>query len=641
MHFKHPEILYFLFLLVIPVLVHLFQLRRFRTEKFTNVKFLKKAVLQTRKSSRIKKWLILFTRLLLLASIVTAFAQPYFIPEEGVVRSQETVIYLDNSYSMQAKGKKGVLLKRAVQELLETLPAEGEISFLTNNEEYKNLDAASLREKLQHLDYSPSQLNWKTVALKAENLSSEAPDIQKNFIAISDFQKKGTENEIKAIESINTYLVSLKPENTNNVAIDSAFVFSKDLDEIKLTVILKTSGEAQQEVPVSLYNGMNLLAKKTVSLENDKVNTVFTLPAGPVKKGRISINDNSLQFDNELFFSINETDPVSVVVIGSSDTSYLTRIYTEPEFELNIYPENAVDFNKLVSANLVILNEPENISSPLANEISKLQQEKTLLIVIPSESADIQSYNSFFRKVGMPVFTEKVQQEKLITDIIYEHPLYESVFDEKVSNFQYPKVQSYYLINGSGSRVLEYENGQAFLYEKDNIFVFTAPINLKNSNFQGAPLIVPTFYNIGNLAISPSQLYFALGKSQRINMKAQLGQDEILKLSSLEATYIPRQQSFQNKVEIYLDEVPETEGHYEVLKDSSRLKTLSFNLDRSESRLNYMELKPSENIKIESSIPEVFEEIQTAGKVDELWKWFVIFALIFLLTEMLILKYFK
>lgn len=641
MHFKHPEILYFLFLLVIPVLVHLFQLRRFRTEKFTNVKFLKKAVLQTRKSSRIKKWLILFTRLLLLASIIVAFAQPYFLPEGGVVISQETVVYLDNSYSMQAKGKKGILFKRSVQELLETLPAEGEISLFTNEEEYNNLDAASLRKKLQLLDYSQMQLDWKTVALKAENLSSEEPDTQKNFIAISDFQKKGTEKEIKTIDSINTYLVFLKPEKTNNVAIDTAFVSSRDLDEIKLTVTLKTSGESQPEVPISLYNGTDLLAKKTVSLESEEVNTVFTLPSGPVQNGRISINDNSLQFDNELFFSINETDPVSVVVIGNSNNSYLTRIYTEPEFELNVYPEDAVDFNRLVSANLIILNEPENISNLLNTEIKRLQKEKIVLIVIPSESANIQGYNIFFRNMGLPVFTEKIQQEKLITDIIYEHPLYEAVFDQKVRNFQYPKVQSYFRINSSGSKVLGYENGQAFLYEKDNMFVFTAPINLKNSNFQGAPLIVPTFYNIGNLAISPSRLYFVLGKNQKINLKAQLGQDEILKLSSPEATYIPRQQSFQNKVEIYLDEVPKTEGHYEVLKDSSSLKTLSFNLDRSESRMNYMELKPSKNIKIENSIPEVFEDIQTAGKVDELWKWFVIFALIFLLTEMLILKYFK
>ena len=74
MQFKHPEILYFLFLLVIPILVHLFQLRKFKTEYFTNVKFLKELVVQTRKSSKIKKYLLLATRLLLLTFLIIALS---------------------------------------------------------------------------------------------------------------------------------------------------------------------------------------------------------------------------------------------------------------------------------------------------------------------------------------------------------------------------------------------------------------------------------------------------------------------------------------------------------------------------------------------------------------------------------------
>ena len=78
MQFKHPELLYALLLLVIPIIVHLFQLRRFQKEAFTNVEFLKNVVLQTRKSSQLKKWLALLTRMLMFAAIILAFAQPYF-----------------------------------------------------------------------------------------------------------------------------------------------------------------------------------------------------------------------------------------------------------------------------------------------------------------------------------------------------------------------------------------------------------------------------------------------------------------------------------------------------------------------------------------------------------------------------------
>ena len=83
MNFKHPEILYFLFLLVIPILVHLFQLRRFKKEYFTNVQFLKELSVQTRKSAKLKKWLLLLTRLLLLALLILAFAQPYYAAKDS------------------------------------------------------------------------------------------------------------------------------------------------------------------------------------------------------------------------------------------------------------------------------------------------------------------------------------------------------------------------------------------------------------------------------------------------------------------------------------------------------------------------------------------------------------------------------
>ncbi len=78
MQFKHPELLWGLLLLLIPILIHLFQLRRFKKTPFTNVKFLKKVISESRRSSTLKKWLLLFTRLMIIAGLVIAFAQPFF-----------------------------------------------------------------------------------------------------------------------------------------------------------------------------------------------------------------------------------------------------------------------------------------------------------------------------------------------------------------------------------------------------------------------------------------------------------------------------------------------------------------------------------------------------------------------------------
>ncbi|SDL15181.1 N-terminal double-transmembrane domain-containing protein [Salinimicrobium catena] len=642
MYFRNPELLYALFLLVIPVLVHLFQLRRFRIEKFTNVKFLKKAVQQTRKSSTIKKWLILFTRLLLLASLIIAFAQPYFGSSAAESESQETVIYLDNSYSMQARGKNGVLLKQGIQQLLENLPQEGEISFFTNSEQFKDISATSLRKKLQEITYSPEQLSWKTISLKAEALLAENGSSAKNFIAISDFQQKAQDDSLSALPSARTFLVPAKPENLNNVAVDSAFVSEKSPDQLTLKVLLKASGKAPEGLPVSLYNGSNLLSRKTANFDEELAAEVdFSIPSGPVENGRISIEDNGLEFDNQLFFSINEPSAIKVVVIGDKNSDFLSRIFTAPEFNLQVFPEENVNYNELSLANLVILNEVRNIPPSLNNQLVQLHGENVFLVVIPSGQADLQSYNSFFREFGLQGFSNIVQQERLITDISFSHPVYASVFDEKVQNFQYPKVQSYFAINRSPGAVLSFETGQPFLIEKDHIFVFSAPINGQNSNFKASPLIVPTFYNIGNLTISLPQLYFSLNEDQKISLQAQLGKDEILKLASPDYSFIPRQQSFQNKVELFLENDPPQPGHYEVLRDTAVLRTLAFNAGRSESQMRYREIKPSKDLLMQQNVPDVFEEIKATGETAALWKWFVIFALILLLTEMLILKFFK
>lgn len=641
MYFKHPELLYALFLLLIPILVHLFQLRKFRTTEFTNVKFLKKAVSQTRKSSRLKKFLILCTRLLMLTCIVLAFAQPYFPPASGEIREMETVIYLDDSYSMQAKGNKGILLRRSIQDLLENLPQEETVTLFTNTEEYREIKVENLREKLQDKNFSAKELSWRAVELKALNFFKGSPDTQKNFIAISDFQHLQDSLGSLAGE-VETHLVHLRPENQNNVSIDSAWVSNKGIDEVILSVVISGTGDLKEEISVGLYEEQNMLARKTVALDRDLYGvTTFSLKPNAIPYGRIEVEDNGLQFDNRLFFSINETSPVKVVVLGDSEADYLQRIYSAPDFQLNIFPENNIDYNQLSQANLVVLNQLKNIPVSLVNTLEQLHEEQVFMVIIPSVETDTQKYNLLFRNLELPLFGVPNDEEMLVTDIIFEHPVYREVFSETIRNFEYPRVQQWFPVNAVNSSILKYQNGLPFLYEQKNVFVFTSSLNRENSNFRNAPLIVPTFYNIGNMAISMSRLYHILGDPQRINIQANLPKDEILKLSSGETTFIPQQQSFQNKVDLILEDLPTAPGHFDVLQESRRLRTLSFNISRSENDPIREQLEEQEGVFVHSSIPQVFSEIKSANEVESLWKWFVIFTLFFLLTEMLILKFLK
>lgn len=642
MHFKHPELLYALFFLIIPLLVHLFQLRKFKKEKFTNVKFLRKASLQTRKSAQLKKWLILCTRILLLTAIIFAFAQPYFPSERGGDGSPgEIVLYLDNSYSMQARGSNGILLRRSIQELLENFPRETSFSLITNDSEFRNVTIENLQKELQQLSYSPVQPNPQVLALKAESLFSNAAGTR-DFIAISDFQDRGSSEDIFPQKEINTRAVQLKPQSTLNITVDTVFVSERTLDETTLEMRISASGDPAKEVPVSLYNDENLIARKMLELGEDlSAETSFSIPSSELTRGKVAIDDAGLPFDNQLFFSINKHDPVRVIVINNANDAFLQRIFTTPQFKLRSFPENQVDFNVLTSAGLIVLNEPEEISSPLAGTLRNLLQEDVYLLIIPAAAADLSTYNAFFRENALPLFEKQIDQEKLITNISYSHPLYKGVFDEEVHNFQYPKVQQFFSTRRNGTPVLSYENGQPFLFQKDNSFVFTAALNRENSNFQMAPLIVPTLYNIGNLALESSRLYYTLGTSAKVDINIPVGRDEILKVASSDYSFIPRQQNFQNKVELKFEESPEEPGHYSVVRDSSMLEVLSFNVNRSESRLKYKKIDALEGVTLNNSVSEALQQIESENDIDTLWKWFVIFGVFLIICEIFILKFLK
>ena len=78
MQFKYPGIFYLLIVLIIPLIIHLFNLQKFKKIAFSNVQFLKKVKLESRKSSKIKKFIILALRIISFLALLFTFSQPYY-----------------------------------------------------------------------------------------------------------------------------------------------------------------------------------------------------------------------------------------------------------------------------------------------------------------------------------------------------------------------------------------------------------------------------------------------------------------------------------------------------------------------------------------------------------------------------------
>ena len=642
MQFKHPEILYFLFVLVIPILVHLFQLRRFKKEYFTNVQFLKELSIQTRKSSKIKKWLLLTTRLLLFTALIFAFAQPFFKAKDSKNISNEMYIVLDNSYSMQAKGTKGELLKRAVQELLENTQENQTFSLITNNETYWNTDIKSIQKEIQNITYSalPFQLESAMAKIKSRKSANN-----KDVIIISDAIGLKPK-QLKSIDkNFNTYFISPEAEQKNNISIDSVYMNQTLNDFYEIGVNLKSNGEQDNAIPIGLYNNNKLVAKTLVKFEKSETAINFTIPKKDFN-GYVSINDSSLKYDNTYYFNITKPEKTNVISIGKIEKSgFLNRIYTAEEFNYSNFTIETLDYNTIEKQDAIVLNELENLPQALVTNLKSFVEKGGNLIFIPSAESKIDETNLLLGSLGQIQFGNKQNANKLITKIAFLHPLFQSVFEKKIDNFQYPNTKQNFEVKTTNPAILSYEDQSCFLTSIQNqvssVYVFAAPINKINSNFQNSPLIVPIFYNMAQNTQKTGLNALTIGENQPFLVDTNLSKDQILEVKNDIVKFIPIQQIFNNKVKLQFNDYPIFAGNFEIYKKDEIVRNISFNYNRSESNLGLSESNILSDYNVVKSIETVFNSLLSDRSNNQIWKIFVILTILFLFLEVLIQKLVK
>ncbi len=646
MQFKHPEILYFLFLLIIPILVHLFQLRKFKKEFFTNVKFLRELSIQTRKSSKIKKYLLLATRLLLLAALIVAFAQPFFKAKDSVNATNELYIVLDNSFSMQAKGKKGELLKRAVQELLEHTPETTNFSLVTCSDNYWNTDIKSIKKELQDLKYSanPFQLDNLLAKIKAHKSA-----FNKDIVVITD--GVGLQpNQLKGIkEDESLYFVFPEAEQTNNISIDSVYI-NQTLDKFyEIAIKLEAFGDDFEDTPIALYNQNKLIAKTLVNFKTTSQTIRFTIPKQDFH-GYVSIADKGLDYDNTYYFSVSKPQKSNVISIGDTDkANFLSKIYTAEEFNFANFPLNGLDYNRIEKQDAIVLNEIKEIPQALQTTLKSFVEKGGNLVVIPSKDISVSTLNGFLSQFGAIQFKQYNESQKIISKINFNHPLYSTVFEKKVDNFQYPTVNGSFDLSSSAPLVLSYNDQSPFLTSVQkgiaSVYVFAAPLNKMNGNFQNSPLIVPTFYNMAQSKQKSGVNAIIIGSNNPFIVETTLSKDEIVTVRNdklgVKEDFIPVQQMLDNKVKLSFNDSPNEAGNFSVYNNKQKVENISFDYDRTESNVTHPNTDAASDYKEMNNIEQVFNTLYLDRTDNQIWKWFVFLSLIFIALEVLIQKFVK
>ena len=650
MQYKYPAIFYFLLVLIIPVIVHLFQLQRFKKIAFTNVQFLKKIRLETRKSSRLKKLLILATRILCFLALLFTFSQPYYSDKKNQ-NKKHNFIYLDNSMSLNTSNENGNELLLATQKIIDYASENATYTFFTNDDQISNISKKELASYLKKIKFSTINGTISDKIASIEYEIKNKTNYSNESILISDFQHfENISNDKFTNVTIPLSLVKLNRNRKNNISIDSVFIKTASIDKNSISVVIKNQGETKENIPIALYNNSKLINKRSFSIEENEVKIIeFPILNLQKFKGKIQLTFNdTFLFDNSFYFTINTPKKTTVLNIGRTSNSF-SKVFTKEDFLFTNSTLDKLDYNLIQSQQLIILNQLKSITNVLETSILQFVKNGGHLLIVPDQNINITTYNSFFSKITSgSIFNYKKDSLK-ITDINFQHPLFIGVFSKQVTNFQYPSSSYSYNHNLEGNKILSFQNKTTFLQEITNpfskIYWFSSPLDYKSSNFINSPLIVPTLFNIGQQSLELAKPYYILQEENTIEINKKIKKDEILKISNAGNSFIPLQQTYSSKVALTTNENPKDVGFYDISLKKDTLATVAYNISPTESLLSYYDLdiikKENKNIHVYSSVEELFKEINEKNEVQWLWRLFLAIAIVSLLLEILILKFFK
>ncbi len=652
MRFNHPEILALLFLLVIPVLIHLFQLQRFSKVPFTNVKFLREIELESRKSSQLKKLLILATRMLAFAFLVLAFAQP-FISGKSSDQERKTAIYLDNSLSMQAKDRDGVeLLQSLKAKLIEQLETgSNDLALITNDKTIESLDLAAFKKEVLSIGYHPVRKELSQVLLEAQAMSRKQGYPGMNLIMFSDFRRSfKAQDSFYASPTDRFLLVPVRADPYENLVLDSLWARASDGPGLNIQARIRSQSIDLDNLSVSLVLNGELFGKTSEKIERGKFALVeFSIPEGITGNGAMTFTDPRMGFDNSLFFTLPERIAPKVLVIGNR-SGYLASIYDKEAFETSYSSLEDLDQGTISGFDLVLLNELKSLPLPLVQNLRSFVNERGNLVVIPHSDPDLNSYQQLVSSLGIGRITGEFDQRKLVSSINYDHPFFVNVFQGKVQNFQYPEVNSGLTMEfGISSVLLGFEDGTAFISEipsGDNaIYWISSALDQEASNFDDSPLIVPVFYNFSLPENKAGGLYKIIGRPNELKIQIDAPGETALRLTNGVEEFIPLQKGDGNEIALLTREFPLTPGVYQVTDEKKAIEEFAYNYDRDLIRTEHRDLSGlaigGQKARILTSPLQGINEMNALFSNRALWHLFIIFALFFILLEMLIHRFLK
>jgi hypothetical protein len=667
MSFLYPSFLWALTALAIPLLIHLFSFRKTQRIYFSSNRFLRQVQEATSAKRKLKHYLILASRLLFLLFLVLAFTQPFIPAAEQGSASRDIAVYLDNSMSMSVPIEDKVRALDAgisyAQQLIELFPADTRYRLLTNDfEPFSN----SYKTRTEALDLL-TQIRMSPISRQAneirDRLNSPTDRPATDVFWISDFQRSTLGEISPRLVTDSTqrlHLVPLTLQPQANVLADTAWLenpFVVGGEKITLHVKLRNDGaKPVDQLLIRLTINDIQAGTATVSIPAKGVaQTSFDLVTGLNRFSRavISFNDYPVAFDNELYLSLNFSERVRVVEIKTVPaTTVVEKVYgNKSVFLFKDYNISNFNYSALQDADLVVLNGLDRVDLPLQQALRNFVAGSGSLLIIPSPNPEVKDFQDL---TGLAALKKVVAAERLeLNTPDFKNPFFENVFEERTARLTMPGARRVLDWGADRSALLKLKNDQPFLSRFDRkglVYVLASPLSGEYTDFANNFLFLPVMYRIAASGKKmDSRLYYLLTENLVVLRSDSLAGEQPVRLAG-EQEVIPSQRRVGGRVFLELPRFIMKAGFYYARHQVDTLGLLAFNQNQRESLLDQYtaqdvkeRLGNTENITIfESNSVETFSnEIKARYLGTPLWKYALLLALLFLLVEVLLIRFLK
>jgi hypothetical protein len=677
MQFTNPLFLFGLFAVTIPILIHLFNFRRYKTTYFSNVKLLQDILLKTKKESQLQHLIVLFLRILGISAIAFAFAQPYLPNEKFETQSGAIVsIFVDNSFSMEAQTQQTSLLREATdaaKKVIEAFSYHDDFVLITNDFSAQEAQIITKDEVLSRLDdicISPKSKSLSQILHFNQNVTAKSNKAQKITYFISDFQKTQfnfTTPLLKDSARL-SFLIPVENAGMNNISLDSCWfdvpVFQTGYN-VGVTVRISNYGKEEVvKLPVKLYINDEQRALGAVDIKPNSYTDYtlnYTIQHAEIQAGMLEIYDSPITFDDRLYFVYEVAPSASVIAIyDKTKNKYLQALYgADSLFHYEAMNVNQINYSTFASAQLIILDQLETISSGLSAELEKYVQNGGTLAVFPAEKMEVSQWSAFFNALNVPNYHELQLNTLRVGAINKESAYFKGALNKNDrENWEMPTISNYYIFenkNVPAEEIMRLENNAPFLtaynFEKGRVVLSAVALNDSYGNAHKNAIFFVPLHNLGLMGQLKSALYYFAGDNEMVTIPQKaLGSEDIfvLKSRSSGVELIPEQRNMGNTTQLFLHSQIQQAGFFDVIKGGTVYATLAFNYQRDESNLEYYSEKELEKIAANSDghatvlfahTKNLTQSISDTLSGTSLWRYFIFLALSCFLAEILLLRF--